>query len=123
MNWPTIHLRSRGPWKRRKFSARHRTRTNVDNAFISINLEGTMFRILRGLLQSSRQSSQRLWNRLTIEVLESRLAPATCVWLGSATSNSWLVDTNWDGGQHPFTGDTVVFDGTRSQNNCNIQTM
>ena len=45
-----------------------------------------------------------------IEALETRIAPATLVWLG-ATNGQWTNPSNWVGGTTPGAGDTLIFDG------------
>ena len=46
-----------------------------------------------------------------IEALETRIAPATLVWLG-ATNGQWTNPANWVGGTTPGAGDTLIFDST-----------
>ena len=45
-----------------------------------------------------------------IEILESRVVPATLIWTGAA-SGLWSNAANWLGGAAPAAGDTLVFSG------------
>lgn len=47
-----------------------------------------------------------------IELLETRIAPATLTWTGSAVDNLWTNPANWNGGLTPADGDTLIFDDT-----------
>ncbi len=54
-----------------------------------------------------------------IEILESRVAPATLIWLGNS-GGLWSSAANWDGGTTPASGDTLIFNdsgGTAAMTN------
>lgn len=53
--------------------------------------------------------------RLSLEVLESRLAPANYTWNGGGTTNFWDDVGNWGGGGAPGAGDSATFNATSNK--------
>lgn len=46
-----------------------------------------------------------------VECLENRISPANLhTWVGGGPDNNWSTAANWDDGQQPLAGDTLVFD-------------
>ena len=68
------------------------------------------FNLVRWLRTRSRARSKTIEKkprfRLCVEELETRLAPATFIWTGAASSN-WGVAGNWQGNAAPTAGSTV----------------
>src|SRR5207249_4669111 len=76
-------------------------------------------RWLRSTSQSRpRVPHSRTSRRLLVEQLESRLAPATFIWTGAA-STSWATGANWQGGIAPPSAsgplDDLVFPSTATR--------
>jgi autotransporter-associated beta strand protein len=67
----------------------------------------------RTLRTARRAENRRL---LQCEQLESRFAPATLHWLGSAAANGnlWGVAGNWAENRIPATGDQLIFDSSQA---------
>jgi hypothetical protein len=69
------------------------------------------FEDIRFLVRSKKRKSRSRYSaKLTLELLEDRLPPASHNWIGGVGNNLWSVAKNWDDGSVPQPGDTVIFD-------------
>src|SRR5689334_11586561 len=75
------------------------------------------FSLVRWLRSVGRRKSQPVRKRpsryrLSVEALETRLAPATYTWSGTGADNNWTTNANWGVGSlsHPTgANDDIIF--------------
>ena len=65
----------------------------------------------------------KLERSLGIELLEKRQLLSVFTWIGSTTSNNWSYGANWSGGSAPSAGAALVFSGTNTTTNNDVQGM
>src|SRR5262245_524603 len=97
----------------------------ICDRFVGTPLKGpamaffTWARWLKLLVRPRGKTYERRPRRLSLEQLETRLAPATFIWSGAGPGNKWSTGSNWVGGVAPSgsaaTLDDLVFDGRTNQ--------